>query len=94
MKPTAMRTRAAGGVHGDDVDRGMAKQQTGIQSRETRLDPIEVLDDERLQLCGVFDMELLDGQSHSSLLDCAAGSPGYLALPLLSKGGTKPDSDL
>src|SRR5262245_61747442 len=24
----------------------------------------------------------------------AAGSPGYLALPLLSKGGTKPDSAL
>jgi hypothetical protein len=71
----------------------VAEQQTGIERGEAGLDSIEILDDERLQLCGIFDMELLDGQSHSPLLGCAAGSPGYLALPLLSKGGTKPDSD-
>jgi len=75
-KPGSHEHEGAFGVERDDVHGGVTQQQARVEHCETRLDSVEVLDHQRLQLPNVCDFQLFDHQSHRPLL----------ALDLLCRG--------
>jgi hypothetical protein len=54
-------------VETDEVDRGLAQEQTRVNDLQAWLDALYVLGDQPLQVANVFDFQLPERRSHHSL---------------------------